>query len=133
MAIERAEDIKKVLNELINRINEDRRRIRVIEQSIDRLESSISSLESNAITRMGELKIAIERLNSKVSENSNMLNLLETETSRVGRLIKKSATKAELKQIESFIDIVNPITSKFVTKDELERALEEKAKSKVKA
>ena len=37
MAFEKPDQSKQVLGELVNRINEDRRRIRLIEQSIDRI------------------------------------------------------------------------------------------------
>lgn len=132
MAIEKAEDVKKVLNEVVNRMNEDRRRIRLIEQNIDRIESSVSSLESNVLTQMGDIKLTLDKINNRLSEVSTKMDAVETEILKFRKLIGKAATKVELKQLESFIDLVSPITSKFVTKDELERAFERRLKKKAK-
>ncbi len=128
MPFEKSTDIKKTLVEIINRINEDRRRIRLIEQNIDRVENSISSLEQNFLTQSGDVKIAIDRLNNKLLDITNKLSVVESEITRLDKAVKKAATKVELKQLESFIDLVNPITSKFVTKDELKREIEDMIK-----
>ena len=120
-----------VMNELVRRVNEDRRRVMILERNISRLESSMSSLEDSALSQMGELKVTLERINSKMSLAAERLNIIENDVSRLGKNLVKSATKIELKQIESFIDLVNPITSKFVTRDELERALDERLRKKI--
>lgn len=128
MAAEKPVDVKRALTEMVNRLNEDRRRIRLIEQSIDRVESSINALESSLLSQISDLKVTVERTRSEMTETANKVSLMETEISRFGKIVGKSATKLELKQLESFIDLVNPVTSKFVTKDEMERALEERMK-----
>jgi hypothetical protein len=128
MADDKPVDVKRALTEMVNRLNEDRRRIRLIEQSVDRVESSINALESSLLSQISDLKVTMERTRNEMSETSNKVSLMETEMSRFGKVVGKSATKLELKQLESFIDIVNPITSKFVTKEEMERALEDRVK-----
>ena len=120
-----------MLTELVRRINEDRRRIRLIEQNINRVEQSISSVEGSVISQMGDLKITLDRINNKLAAAADRLNVIETDVARLNKQVSKSATRIELKQIESFIDLVNPITSKFITKDELERAFEERLKRKI--
>lgn len=102
-----------------------------MEQHISRIENSLSSLEESVILQMGEIKISLERINNKMAMAAERLSLIESEISKLGKSVGKSATKTELRQIESFIDLVNPITSKFVTKDELERAVDDVARKKV--
>ena len=123
MAIEKEGDVK----------HEDRRRIRLIEQSIDRVESSVNALESSLLSQISDVKITIERMKNELSESSIKVSSMENEMTRLSKVVGKSATKIELKQLESFIDLVNPVTSKFVTKDEMERALEDRLKRDVKA
>jgi predicted nuclease with TOPRIM domain len=120
-----------VMKEVVKRVNEDRRRVRIIERNISRLESTISSLEESVLSQMGELKITLDRINNKMSLATEKLGILESEILRLKKQIGKGATKVELKQLESFIDLVNPVTSKFVTKDELERALDERLRKKI--
>lgn len=128
MVFENPADEKAVTSELVKRVNENSRRVRALEQNIDRIESNISVLEENAIGQMKDLKLELDKIAQKIAVVSDRLSSMENEISRIDKLLGKTATKAELKQIESFIDLVNPITSKFVTKDELERALQEKIK-----
>lgn len=120
-----------IMQELVRRVNEDRRRVRIIERNISRIESSLSSLEDSVLSQMGELKVTLERINSKMSMASEKLSIMENDIARLSKQMGKSATKIELKQIESFIDLVNPVTSKFVTKDELERSLEDRLRKKI--
>ena len=102
-----------------------------MEQNIDRLENSLSSVESSVLSQMGDLKISLDRINSKMSLAAERLNLIESDITKLKKQASRGATKLELKQLESFIDLVNPITSKFVTKDELDRAFDERLKRKI--
>ncbi len=129
MAVQGAET--GVMNELMKRVNEDRRRIRLMEQNIKRVESALSSLEESAILKMGDIKVSLETISSKMNLANERLSVLENSVAKMGKSMEKTATKIELKQLEGFIDLVNPITSKFVTKDELERALDEKYAKKL--
>lgn len=131
MAFEKSDELKEMLNELVKRMNEDRRRIRFMEQNIDRVENSLGSIEESVLAQMGELKIGLDRINMKITPLAERLNIMEMDIVKLSKQLSKSATKIELKQIESFIDLVNPVTSKFVTKDELDRALDERLKRKI--
>ena len=118
------EEEGKLTAELVKRLNEDTRRIRIIEQRIDRLENSIDTLQENALTQLNDLKLALEKINNKIVSVSEKLVSIEGEILRLSKEISKTATKRELKQMETFIDLINPITAKFVTKDEIERMID---------
>ena len=126
MVFEKPEEANAVLSELIKRINEDRRMMRLVEQSVERLENSLSALEGSALSQMSDFKLSLDRIGSKIEATAARLNAIEANIAKLGKGMDKAATKLELKQLESFIDLVNPVTSKFVTKDELDRALEER-------
>ena len=119
-------DVKSVVTELVRRINEDERRVRASEQRIERIETSFSTLEERVLTQLGDLKIGLERIGNKIYAVSDKMIALEADISRINKELGKVASKSEVKQLETYLEIVNPITSKFVTKGELERALEEK-------
>ena len=131
MVFEKPEEANAVLSELIKRINEDRRMMRLVEQSVERLENSLSALEGSALSQLSDFKLSLDRIGSKIEATAARLNAIEANIAKLGKGVDKAATKLELKQLESFIDLVNPITSKFVTKDELDRALEERARKRV--
>ena len=128
------QDEKAIINELIKRINQDSRRIHFIEQKIERIESGMRSLDETVLMQLNDLKLALEKISNKIADVADRLVSMENETARINSRLGKTATKSEVKQLETFIDLINPITSKFITKDELERALDDRlAKMKKRA
>ena len=126
--VEKGAEVKLVTSEILRRVNEESRRIRILEQRMDRIYDSVNGLQENVISQLNDLKFGIERLSDKILKLSERLTGIENEIEKVNKGLGKAATKAEVKQIETFMDIVNPITSKFVTKEELERTLEERSR-----
>ncbi len=120
------EEERKLTAELVKRINEDTRRIRIIEQRVDRLESSIESVQENTLTQLNDLKLSLEKISDKIVSVSEKLINIEGEILRLSKELSRTATKRELKQMETFIDLINPITAKFTTKDEVEKMIENK-------
>ena len=125
MVFEKPEDSRAVVTELVKRLNESGRRIRSLEQRTDRVENRIGEMEETVLERMNSLTIELERIGQKIVAATQQLNNLNNEILRINRELGKTATKQEIKEVETFIDLVNPITAKFVTKDELDRRLEE--------
>jgi uncharacterized protein (DUF342 family) len=127
MVFEKPEnEIGAINSELVRRLNENSRRLRIMEQKLDKLESSMDLLEDNTLNQMNDMKIGLERISAKITTVGDKLLSIETDMERINKSLEKTASKAELKQLETFIDLVNPITAKFVTKGELERAFEDK-------
>jgi len=126
-----AADFAGMSSEVVRRLNESSRRMKVIEQRIDRLDQQLQSLESTAISQMDDIRVNIERMISKVTGIAERLTGIENELMRINKDLGKTAGKSELKQLETYIDIMNPIKSKFITRDELDRILEEKMKKHV--
>ena len=128
MAIERTGDIKVVATELVKRMNEDIRRIRVLEGRVDRIENRIERVENTTLDQLEDMRIKLEHILQKMTKVSERLNAVDDEIVSMNKRIGKTASKADIKSLETFIDVLNPITSRFVTKDELERAMERRAK-----
>ena len=128
MAIEKTGDIKVIATELVKRMNEDIRRIRVLEGRVDRIENRIERVENTALDQLEDMRIKLEHILQKMTKVSERLNAVDDEIVGMNRRLGKTASKADIKSLETFIDVLNPITSRFVTKDELERAMERRAK-----
>jgi chromosome segregation ATPase len=120
MVFEKPADLKTVAAQIVNRINESSRRIRLLEHRIEKTESRLSGIERTVLTQLDDLKISLERLNSRISSLADKITSLENEDSRMNKRLEKTVTKAEIKELEVFIDLIRPMTSSFVTKDELE-------------
>ncbi|MGC8812352.1 MAG: hypothetical protein ACP5O8_02080 [Candidatus Aenigmatarchaeota archaeon] len=131
MAEERPISIRPIINEIVRRLNESERRIRDVEMRIDRMETSFSTIEEKMLNQLNDLKIDITKLGKKIEGLVEKLNLYESEILRLNKELAKTASKAELKKIETYVEILNPVTSKFVTREEMERALEEIRKKRI--
>lgn len=123
---QKQQDEKTIIAELVKRLNQNASRLHMAEQKIDRVETTIRTLDETALTQMNNLKLDLDRISSKIADVADRLVFIESEVARMNARMEKTATRMEVKQLESFIDIINPITSKFVTKDELERAVEDR-------
>ena len=117
-------DFKSFILEISRRLNEGERRIRLVEERIERIESSIASLEEKISALENNFRINCEMQASRTSEIKDKLRKIEVNLNKVLNELGKKANKTDLKQIETYIELLNPITSKFVTKDELKRELE---------
>jgi septal ring factor EnvC (AmiA/AmiB activator) len=115
-----------VMSELVKRINQNARRIHFVEQKMERMESGMRSLDETVLMQLNELKLELDKIGNKIADVADRLTAVENEVLRINSRLDKTATKTEVKQLETFIDLINPITSEFITKDQLERALEER-------
>jgi hypothetical protein len=128
MAFDKTADTKTLANELVKRMNEDMRRIRILEERIEKMESRMRTIEETALDQMENLRVNVERLNEKMVGIVDKFKLVDSEIARMGKELTKTVSKTEVKSLENFIDILNPITSRFVTKDEMQRAIEDRKK-----
>lgn len=118
--------------EIVNRINDNTRRARVLEQRMEGVVARVESLEGRMIDEMNMLKKTIDQISIDVKNFTDNLNNIRSEVLRLNKNMEKSAKKIELKELESLLDLYNPIRSRFVTRDEIDRIIEEKLEKKAK-
>ena len=115
-----------IINELVERTNSDTQRIRIIEQREESLLSRIDSVEqellniNQAITKLTkDLEASIKANDAKDSEIGNTVK-------EVIRHLKTLAPKEKVTELETLIDIYNPLKSNFITKEEAGNLIDEK-------
>jgi hypothetical protein len=123
-------EVRILTSELVKRVNDETRRIRLAEQRLDRFEVGLDNLENTMSAHAAEMKAALDNLNKSIKVLSDRMTLMEGALGRVEKELGKKAMKAELKQIEAYMSLMSPMTSKFVTKEEMERAIEDKTNKK---
>ncbi|MBI1972163.1 MAG: hypothetical protein HYS53_02580 [Candidatus Aenigmarchaeota archaeon] len=118
-------NVQAVIAELIRRLNDNSKRLRLVEQKILSLESAISGIDQNAVEQFKQAKVSSDKLNAEISELGNRMGRIEDETRRLAKQMERAATKTELREIQGFIDLINPIKSNFVTIQEVRKMIEE--------
>jgi hypothetical protein len=110
-------------------LNELNRRVRMIEIKTDKIEERLVALEKMLEQLQTDFKIIKDSNEKKISDLKNKMLEINYKIEEASKKYEQFATKTELQKIKMFIDIVNPLTSSFVTKDELESRIEELKKS----
>jgi len=120
--------MRDILNELIERTNSNIRRLRVLEQISESLTSRMNTLENTLLGQGKDLKKLISDLDTRLTEESDRIIKLETMVKDIVTQLKRAVTMTKIKELEELISIYNPLTSKFITKQEVERLIEERMK-----
>jgi len=123
-------NVQSFSNEVVNIINANTRRIRSLEQRLDGLEMRIGAIEEKIISEIEIIKKDFGEINMDIKNIIKNLSELRTEMMRINKDIDRTAKKSEVKELESLLDLYSPIKSKFTTKDEVERLIDEKLSKK---
>ncbi|MCD6483293.1 MAG: hypothetical protein J7K83_03445 [Candidatus Aenigmarchaeota archaeon] len=106
------------MNDLLNRI-------RVLEQLTEKMDILISSLEKEVrdtekrlLNRINEIDESIEKMDSRLRQVEVSLDKLKSE-------VDKKASKMEVKELSSLLELFSPIKSVFVTKEQVKMIVEE--------
>jgi 3-methyladenine DNA glycosylase/8-oxoguanine DNA glycosylase len=126
MAPQKPEEIKALTTEMLRRINVNTGRIRAVERRLERTDMSLTSLKDTFLSHAEEFKVGLEKIDDKLSSVAQRLTTIEDELVKITKQLGRTATKVELSKLEKFVDLFGPLTTKFVTREELERALRRK-------
>jgi len=117
-----------ILNEIVERVNSDTQRLRVLEQSSDSITSRMNNTEQMLLQHKREFQKSFLDLTTEISTLSDRLVKTENTVKEVIDHVKKLVTESQLRELENLIEIYNPVKSNFVTKEELEKILQEKSR-----
>jgi len=121
--------LKTIIRELVDRTNSDNARIRVLEQENSTIKSRMDSLEQVILDQKRQADKALAELNSKIEKANKRMMQLESTLNEIVKEIKKLATTSKISELESLIEIYNPLKSQFITREEAERMIEERLDS----
>lgn len=128
--VEKTSDIRVFATELSKIVKDVTRRIRLVEERVERDEVQGDNLERAINVQSSEAKLQLESMTKNIKLMSDRVSMIESALNRIEKEMTKRATKAEVKQLDAYLSLMSPMTSKFVTKEEMERAIEEKTTKK---
>jgi hypothetical protein len=118
--------LKSVLHELVERSNTDNARIRVLEQENDILKSRSKSFDKDLAALKGYFDKSLNSMRKDLDKTNSKVTSIESTLKELIREIKKLATTSKIKELETLVDIYNPLKSQFMTREEVERMMERK-------
>ena len=118
--------INTVVNKLVDRVNTDTRRLRLLEQKVEILTTRADGVEQGLLAGREETKKALAELSAKLEAQTRALAELQQAMKEVIEQLKRTPTTADVKELESLLELYNPLKSAFVTREEVERLLEKR-------
>lgn len=109
-----------VAGELIRRTNENVQRIRTVEERLLMVETRLESQEGALIRLETALKKSLDEINEKLHTLSETVARLEVDDAKLKEGLDKVPKRVELEELKSFINMLSPLSSKFITRKEAE-------------
>ncbi len=116
-------DIQLILSEVVKRLNEHGRRIRLLEERNMAMDTRMSSSEEAILRNSQNLREEINKILKQISELEPRILKIENDIKKLSHDMVRTAKKTELLELENLIDLYNPLRSKFVTKEEVKRMI----------
>ncbi|MCX6817650.1 MAG: hypothetical protein NTU57_02235 [Candidatus Aenigmarchaeota archaeon] len=117
---------ERIMVDLINRVNENVQRLRVIEQKMQAADLRINSAEQNVVSYTKNMQKELSDKNTTISQIDERIEKIEIAYMEILKQLKLVATRANLDELKQLVSIYDPMKSSFVTKEEMERFVEEK-------
>ncbi len=118
-----AKQLDLILQELIRRANRSDRRLRIIEQRTQAMESRVNSAEDSNFKQSKEIKKSIMDVEIAMRNIADKIIKVESDMSKITEQTKNFARRNEIKEIETMFELLNPLRQEFITKKELTEAL----------
>jgi len=115
----RPSNLRLIINQLVERVNNDAKRLRVLEQRNATINSRLNSLEQTLAGNYKEFIKVMKLQEKSIAGLGEKIRVTEGKISEIVRQFKRVATKAEVKTLQNLLEIYNPIKSNFVTREEL--------------
>ncbi|MFH1229581.1 MAG: hypothetical protein V1678_04115 [Candidatus Aenigmatarchaeota archaeon] len=119
-------DVQAILTEMVRRENESSRRLRALEERSSLAEMRASTLQDAFLKLTEEKRSFNEKLNERLTSIENSILRIDNDLVKISKNLEKTAKRTELKEIENMLSFFNPMKSNFVTREEVERIIDDK-------
>lgn len=116
-------DLQTILDEIVRRLNEQGRRLRMLEERNRAIEAKLGSSEDMILRNAENARLKSEEFLQTLKDMDARIMKAENDISKIVRDIGRTAKKTELMELESTLNLYNPLKSSFVTKEDVERML----------
>lgn len=115
------------MTEVVRRVKDVNRRIRDLEEKVRNLNARVNTVEDTLLERTKKLNSELGDLTNDIETVQDRVANLEVDIKNIQRNQRKMVTRREISEIENYIDLMEPVSSAFVTENEVEEMMNEKA------
>ena len=107
-----------IINEIVGRVNDNTKRLRLLEQRERLLTSRIGSLDVSMAQKVKDIDGSITELDTKLTANAEALASLDNRVKEVIKQLKFLANRTEIKKIEEKLKILEPLLMQVASSGE---------------
>jgi len=115
--------LRTIINELVDRTNTDTQRIRVLEQKEEGLSFRINAMEQEALNINKAIQEFASSLESELKKRDMSIFELQVTIKKIIKQFKRIASIGKVKELETILDLYNPLKSSFMTREEVEQLI----------
>ncbi len=115
----------RVLSELINRVNDNTKRLRDLERAYESATNRAIAIEQDMMSNKKNMEKDFTDLRNKLDSQETKLMQIEETVKEIMKQMKFLATKTKVEELESMLNIFNPLESEFTTKDDVKNIIRE--------
>jgi uncharacterized coiled-coil protein SlyX len=98
-----------IIPELVGRVNDNTKRLRLLEDRERLLTSRISSMDESFYQKVKELEAAVKGLDARIAAQDEKINTMQNTVKEVVKQLRFLATKSEVRKVEETLKILNPL------------------------
>ncbi len=107
-----------LIRELVDRVKENSRRIRDLEQNTKSFGASLESIEKRIIKLEEEGDENLKNMKEELDDITTDLMKVENTISKIKDRLEDVPSRIELDELKNFIDLISPMQNEFITEDE---------------
>ena len=115
----------RIISEVINRANDNTKRLRDLERAYESLTARAIAIEQDFMAIKKKSLSDIGELNAKLDEENTQLMKISESVKEIMKQLKFFATKTKVEELESMLNIFNPLESVFTTKEDVKKMIRE--------
>ncbi|MCK5234541.1 MAG: hypothetical protein KAJ88_01745 [Candidatus Aenigmarchaeota archaeon] len=104
-----------IIGELSRRLNDNTRRIRLIEDELENLDSRVNNIEQSVMDTTKELNKTVQNITEDSTELSDTVANQQADIKKINAKLKLLVTRQELREMQEYIDLMKSITSRLST------------------
>ncbi len=108
-----------LVNELARRLNDNTRRIRTLEEKLISLDSRVNGHDQRIMDTTKQMNSEELEVSNELTEIKDKLANMTLDIQNLKSEIRKAATVNDMREVQDYIELINPITTKFATKGEV--------------
>ncbi len=114
-----------ITSEIVKRINQNDMRLRELENLINGLEYAIRGLEGNVSDVSKDINAKIEKTREEMNGVLDVIDDVKRQADGIKKEFENFVRKDEFREVANYMSLMNPAISRFVTKEDVKKMLEE--------